>query len=99
MAKQKFKVAGPFPAYDTKPGGIVELDADDPLVQVNIDAGVIVAGKDATAESKPAEMRCPACTDEGKARPPKFTNGDDLAAHYSEKHPALVAPTFTAEKE
>lgn len=92
MAKQKFSVTGPFTVYDTPPGGAVELDADDPLVQANVTAGVIGPYEEPSA---PQKTPCPACVEQDMSRPTRVSSQEELAAHYGEKHPALVVPSIT----
>ena len=81
------------PAYGQEPGSIVALDDTDPLVQLNVDAGVLVEG-----EQKPSQMTCPICLLDTK-RPAKFSSGSDLATHYSDKHQGFVVPAWAADTE
>lgn len=84
------------PAYGQAAGQTIALDDSDPLVQMNVDAGVLVPGKD----GKPADekMTCPIC-DEHMQRPSKLPTAEDLAAHYEEKHAGFVVPTWQADSE
>jgi len=94
VAEQTFKVRQ-YPAYGVAIGSQVTLDPDDPLVQINIGAGVLVA----VGEVRRQAMTCPACKDVGTPkRPPRFTTVEDLTTHYNEKHPALVIPDWEEEE-
>lgn len=91
--ERQFTVTGVQTAYATKPGGTVSLDASDPLVRMNIAAGVLVL-----VDGQPdPKYPCPACAESGMKRPPSFATSDLLADHYGEKHPALVAPEWEEE--
>ena len=84
------------PAYGQPAGTTVALDDTDPLVQLNVENGVLVPGKDAKIE--PEKMTCPICA-ETMQRPPKFPTAEDLAAHYEEKHAGFVVPNWQADTE
>lgn len=86
---QLYKVVGVHPAYETYPGGTVELDPDADGVALNVAAGVIELAGD---EPKAERIACPACS-ETRKRPPKFDSQEELAAHYAKEHPALTIPT------
>jgi hypothetical protein len=94
MAKRKYTVTGPFPAYGVNTGESVTLDDSDELVKANIAAGVVTLGED---DSPPPKMTCPACVEAGMKRPPSFASHAELADHYGEKHPALVTPEWEEE--
>lgn len=94
MANRKYTVNGPQPAYGVDPGESVTLDTNDPLVAANVAAGVITLGE---VDGPDPVMHCPACEEGGMKRPPSFANAADLAAHYDEKHPALVTPEWKEE--
>lgn len=85
---RKYKIVGPFPAYGVQTGDPVTLDASDPLVRINVAAGVLELDPD----QPPLKIPCPACEGQGMKRPPHFASLAELQAHYGEKHPALVAP-------
>jgi len=85
----KYTVAGAQPAYDAQPGDEVNLDPADAGVSLNVDAGVLVP-----VAGQVLKMTCPACVEQGVKRPVKFGSPDELAEHYGEKHPALVAPDW-----
>lgn len=90
----QFVVSGALPAYGVQPGETVTLDASEPGVRVNVAAGVITLVK---GQPDP-KMTCPACKEAGTPkRPPNFASSEELAAHYGEKHPALVAPEWEEE--
>src|SRR4249920_899031 len=80
-------------AYGQPPGTTLALDPTDPLVQMNVTAGVLVEGKDAKVDS--GEMTCPICAETMK-RPPRFPTADNLTAHYEDKHAGFVVPTWQA---
>lgn len=82
------------PAYGQNAGARVALDDTDPLVKLNVEAGVLVAAE----KSKPAEMTCPICSETMK-RPPRFGGESDLADHYHDKHAAFAAPAWAADPE
>ena len=84
------------PAYGQPAGTSVALDQNNPLVQLNVENGVLV--EDADAKLDPQRMTCPICA-ETMQRPPKFIDADTLAAHYEEKHAGFVVPTWQADKE
>lgn len=84
------------PAYGHERGDTVSLDPTDPLVTMNVDAGVLVEGKDAKVE--PVKMTCPIC-DEHMQRPPKMDDAEALAAHYEDKHAGFVVPAWQPDKE
>jgi hypothetical protein len=83
-------------AYGQEAGTTLALDDTDPLVQMNVENGVLVPGKDQTTVAQ--KMTCPIC-DETMTRPPRFENADLLAAHYEEKHAGFVVPAWQADKE
>jgi len=76
----KYLVAGVHPAYGVEPGAMVRLDSNDPRVQLNVAAGVLVA-------QEKAAMKCPACSK-------RVASVGELEAHYGEKHPALATPEW-----
>lgn len=78
-------------AYGQDAGTVVALDDTDPLVQLNVDSGVLVEG-----ESKPAQMTCPICLFNLK-KPPRFSSGASLATHYSDKHAGFAVPAWAAD--
>jgi len=84
------------PAYGLERGDTVTLNAADPLVQMNVDNGVLVEGKDQKTE--PAKMTCPICG-ETMQRPPKFSDPPSLEAHYEEKHAGFVVPDWQPDEE
>ena len=93
MANRKYIVIGPYMAYGVQTGDPqgVMLDADNPLVQANVDAGIIALAPD---QPKTVMTACPACIGQNlMKRPPTFSTMVELIAHYNEKHPALVIPT------
>ena len=93
MTTRKYQVGGSQPAYGQPVGGEAEVDPSDPLVQMNIDAGVLVP-----LEGQPPEvMTCPACVEHGLKRPPKLDSEDALTEHYAAKHAGLVKPTWRAD--
>jgi hypothetical protein len=74
-------------AYGGDAGDEVSLDETDPLVQLNVANGVLVAGK-----TKAQTMTCPIC--EATVKKP-----DDLAKHYADKHAAYAVPGWVADDE
>lgn len=84
------------PAYGQPAGTTVALDDTDPLVQMNVENGVLVAGKDQKVSEQ--RMTCPICA-ETMQRPPKLSTAEDLAAHYEEKHAGFVVPDWQADTE
>ena len=83
-------------AYGQEPGTTLALDHTDPLVQMNVDNGVLVPGKDADV---PADrMTCPICAETMK-RPPHFDTPEELAGHYSDKHAGFVTPDWNPDSE
>lgn len=38
------------------------------------------------------KQACPACEEQGRKRPPRFSSHLELAEHYADKHPALAVP-------
>ena len=87
-----FTVVGSQPAYQVMPGNTVELDEADPMVALNVAAGVLAEGDH---RPPPPRVACPACVEHGMKRPPRFDTADALAEHYAEKHPALVIPEWS----
>jgi len=85
------------PAYGQPAGTTVALDDTDPLVQLNVDNGVLIPGKDQKVDAA-GEMTCPICAETMK-RPPKLPTAEDLAAHYEEKHAGFVVPTWQSDTE
>lgn len=81
-------------AYGRDAGEIVDLSPSDPLVALNVAVGVLTPDPDAPAE----KMTCPACQERLK-RPPKLASPDELHAHYEDKHPGLVTPTWASDNE
>lgn len=81
-------------AYDTEPGGTVDLDPDDPGVALNVAAGVIVEGEPSAADEP--RMTCPICAETMK-RPHRFSSPDEIAEHYAAKHPAYAVPDWSAD--
>jgi hypothetical protein len=99
MAK-KYRVSGPLTAYDTKPGGLTPpLDPNDPLVQINIDAGIIHDPGGTKAEKQaPDVMTCPLCLERGDKKPATLAEGD-VAEHYAEEHAGFVVPAYNPDSE
>ena len=93
--KRKYVVAGPFPAYGTNTGSIVELESTDPSVAANFAAGVLEL--DEAEKQKPPTIVCPACVGQDVKRPAKLASPEELAAHYDDAHPGLVAPEWKEE--
>src|SRR5438128_176449 len=91
-----FTVAGSQPAYGAMPGEVIQLDGDDAGVALNLAAGILVEGD---KRPEPVRVPCPACSEQGMKRPPKFSAAAELGAHYAEKHPALVTPQWTDNNE
>lgn len=84
------------PAYGQPAGTTVALDDTDPLVQMNVDNGVLTPGKDhATAAPK---MTCPICAEHQK-NPTTLKDAEGLAAHYEDKHAGFVVPDWHADTE
>lgn len=98
MADKQYRVAGPFPAYGAKVGDVVTLDADDPLVQINVSAGIIAPAKSTVKAADPM-MTCPLCVERGMTKPVTVTSADDLAKHYADKHAGFVVPPFVPNVE
>jgi hypothetical protein len=96
MGKQKFTVAGPLGAYGAKPGETVDVDADDPLVQLNITAGVLTSGA-AGKDAKPPVMTCPLCVEHGLKTPTRLHTPDELEDHYVERHPGFETPEWRTD--
>lgn len=85
-------------AYGEDAGATVELNPDDPLVRLNVAAGILVEGK--APEVGPEKMTCPLCRDDlDMKRPPKLDNPDELAQHYEDKHPGFAVPAWSADTE
>jgi hypothetical protein len=84
------------PAYGKDAGDTVRLDESDPLVQLNLAAGVLTAAGKDTPE--PGQMTCPICAETMK-RPPKFGGESDLSDHYADKHAGFVVPAWAADEK
>ena len=84
------------PAYGQPAGTSLALDDTDPLVQMNVTSGVLVEGKDASTVQQ--KMTCPICADNLK-QPPKLSDHATLEAHYEDKHPGFVVPSWMPDKE
>jgi|SRR5581483_2396031 len=95
----KFTVVGPFPAYGVQPGETVELDETDPLVQLNVQGGVIAPGGSSRSKAAATSMRCPLCIERKEKTVPAFKSADDLAAHYADKHEGFAVPPYTPSVE
>jgi hypothetical protein len=93
MGKQKFTVTGPAAVGGVAPGGEVEVDASDPLVQLNIQAGILTA----TPSAEAAVMTCPLCLERGLKHPPKLHTPDELAEHYTERHAGFETPEWRTD--
>ena len=83
------------PAYGQPAGTTVALDDSDPLVQMNVDNGVLIPGKDNVLEQK---MTCPICAETMK-RPTKLSSDQELVEHYQDKHAAFEAPSWQPDTE
>lgn len=83
-------------AYGQPAGTSVALQEDDPLVKLNVEAGVLVPGKDQSVT--PEEMTCPICKETMK-RPPRFDSAEALSDHYADKHAGFVVPAWQADTE
>jgi hypothetical protein len=95
MAK-KYMVSGPFPAYETKPGELTPpLDPADPLVQINIYAGII---SDPKGDGTPDTMTCPLCVESGAKKPAKL-DIVSLSSHYTEQHAGFATPAWNPDSE
>lgn len=98
MAKRKYTVAGTQPAYDTQPGGVVELDESDHHVQANVAAGVLEPAKaSGGAAAEKQQMTCPLCVERELKQPPKFDTHAELVEHYEQRHEGFVIPDWRAE--
>jgi hypothetical protein len=100
MAK-RYRVSGPLRAYDTNPGGLTPpLDPDDPLVQVNITAGIIhdPGGQKSEPKAAAPTMACPLCKESGVKKPAALT-ADKVADHYADQHAGFAVPAFTPDSE
>lgn len=84
------------PAYGQKPGTTLALDDSDPLVQMNVDNGVLIPGK--TSVEDPGKMTCPICKETMK-RPTKAGDQAELDEHYQDKHAGFVVPTYQPDEE
>lgn len=87
----KYKIVGINPAYGKQPGDTVELDGTDPLVQLNVEGGVLLA------IGTVGVMHCSACENEGRKRPTKLADQAEVDEHYGKSHPGLVAPEWKEE--
>jgi hypothetical protein len=83
-------------AYGQPAGTSLALDQTDPLVQLNVETGVLVEGKD--APTKTPQMTCPICGETMK-RPPRFDNPEELSDHYSDRHAGFVVPDWNPDQE
>jgi hypothetical protein len=96
LLAKKDMVSGPFPAYDTKPGELTPpLDPADPLVQINIYAGII---SDPNGDGSPDTMTCPLCVEAGEKKPPRL-DIVALSSHYAENHAGFAVPAFNPDSE
>ena len=86
------------PAYGKQPGESVDLDPNDTMVALNVTAGVLVEGKDATTVAP--TMTCPLCRDDlDMKRPPKLSSDQELQAHYQDKHAGFATPAWQPDTE
>lgn len=89
-------VTGPHPFLGHQPGESFDRPADPEgrrQVTAAISAGV-VAYDDPAPDDR---MTCPACAERIK-RPPKL-EAAELAEHYADRHPGLVAPDWMEDME
>ncbi len=100
MAQKRYRVSGPLTAYETAPGGLTPpLDPDDPLVQINIRAGIIHdPGGQKTTKKAAETMTCPLCVESGGMKAAVVT-ADQVAAHYADQHAGFAVPAFTPDSE
>jgi len=101
MAQKRYRVSGPLTAYDTKPGGLTPpLDPDDPLVQVNITAGIIhdPGGSKDAPKAEPDVMTCPLCVESGAKKAAKL-GAADVSTHYAKEHAGFAVPAFTPDSK
>jgi hypothetical protein len=82
------------PAYGQEAGDQVNLDEKDPLVQLNVNAGILTK----PTATDDAKMTCPICVETMK-RPPKFEGESDLSEHYADKHVGFVVPAWAADEK
>lgn len=97
--RRRYVVAGNLGQQDTEsgeivaPGGVITLDERDVRTVGLVAAGAIELEKDVEADT-PSTMTCPLCVEQGKTRPAKLSTPDELASHYSDRHPGFVVPNF-----
>lgn len=94
MAKKSYTVVGTAETLGHKPGETFSADLTADQESFYIDGGHLAVGTDQEA---PDKVPCPACVEQGLARPPKFDDPSKLEKHYADKHPALVAPDSLPE--
>jgi hypothetical protein len=102
--RRRYRIVGPVGQQETEsgdivaPGGVITLDDKDERTQNLLDLVAITL--EADEKVKPAEpMPCPLCHEQGKKSVPKLATAADLEAHYTDKHPGFVVPTFTVGGE
>lgn len=94
-AGKEYTVVGPHPVLGHSTGQQFKATLVPDLELALVSGGHIVAGKAGEPAPEPEPLRCPDCEAHGTAADKKKTYRDyaDLADHYADQHPALVAPT------